>query len=348
MPYKVLIRCNAGRRVGVGHLSRCLTLAAAMRKKDIECSFMIPDVIEPVKKLIMKSGFSLSEFVFTTLHDDFNITTEYFSSGNFNFIVLDGYDFDNEYLEKMHKKGIPYVYMDDMTNLEYQCTYVFNQNFYAKQELFNALPETNFLLGPRYALLRDEFVSARKNLVRNYPDSAKNILVTFGGSDPTNETMKTLDAFELMNDSLSIRVIIGCVNPLLDDIQKRAGEISKHRIEVLYDVSNMSEQMAWADLVVSNAGTTCMELCSLGLTGLVIVVVDNQILIGKALDELNLFYNLGFHDSITSEMIAKKLEYMIKDKILRKSMSEKCMRMVDGKGADRVAEEIENYCKINC
>lgn len=348
MPYKILFRCNAGRRIGSGHLSRCLTLANALRKKNIECSFLITDIIEPVKNLIEKNGFIFSEFPFVSLYDDFLRTTDIFCKDQYDFLILDGYDFDNDYLENVHNKGIPYMYMDDMINLKYKCTYVFNQNFYAKKENFNALPDTKFLLGPYYALLRDEFIVSRTNLSRNYPEKAQNILVTFGGSDSTNETMKVLNAVELIDShNLKIKVIVGCMNPHLEDIRECTGGIKKHQVEVLYNITNISEEMVWADLVVSNAGTTCMELCSLGLTGLVIVVADNQILIGKTLNELNLFHNLGFYDNVSPSLIARKLELLINDASLRKSMSEKCLSMVDGRGAERVVNEIEKYCRMN-
>ena len=77
----------------------------------------------------------------------------------------------------------------DMPNF-YCADLVLNQNIYAREELYKYRDfKTELLLGSPFVLLRSEFRSWR-NRIRKNPDKAGKILVTLGGSDPDNVTLK--------------------------------------------------------------------------------------------------------------------------------------------------------------
>src|SRR6202011_5942312 len=93
-------------------------------------------------------------------------------------------------------------------------------------------PETRLLLGTRYALLRREF-ARHIDRKRQIPLTAQKILVTLGGSDPNNVTLKILQSLELLNTGgLDVRVILGPAFPHKQSLERFAAE-SNYEISLL-------------------------------------------------------------------------------------------------------------------
>ena len=65
----------------------------------------------------------------------------------------------------------------------------------------------------------------------------------------------------------------------------------------------MPQLMAWADLAVSAAGTTCWELAFMGLPMLLVVLADNQRPNATCLDELGVAGNLGWHGELSEDKV---------------------------------------------
>src|SRR5690606_30453084 len=88
------------------------------------------------------------------------------------------------------------------------------------------LPQTcRKLLGPEYALLRPEFHQAKKTL-RKRDGKIRRILVFFGGSDPTNETKKALEAIKQLNrPEIAVDVVVGTANPYQEEIKQICSEM---------------------------------------------------------------------------------------------------------------------------
>nr|WP_307904223.1 hypothetical protein [Clostridium botulinum] len=77
--------------------------------------------------------------------------------------------------------------------------------------VFNALyehkiPLRNAYSGYKYYILRDEFYGYKD---RDIKETVNNILVTFGGTDPSNLTEKTLEALLKINYDKDINVVLG-------------------------------------------------------------------------------------------------------------------------------------------
>ena len=102
----------------------------------------------------------------------------------------------------------------------------------------------------------------------------------------------------------------------------------------------MPELMAWADVAVSGAGSTCWEMCLLQLPMLLIDLADNQKPIAGALGEMGAAVHLGAADDVTEEEIAKRVASLLASGTDRASLSKCCGQLVDGRGAERVLSEL--------
>lgn len=256
-------------------------------------------------------------------------------------VVIDGYHFDSEYHGILQQDIQKLLVIDDTAHLPfYDADVILNQNIYAADLSYNCPGETRLLLGARYALLRDEFL-AWQNWERSIPIVARKILVTMGGSDQHNQTLKVVRALQHLEiEDLSVRAVIGASNPHLQTVQTFVND-SSVKIELIHNATNMAELMAWADIAVSAAGSTCWELAYMGLPSVLIVLADNQTGIAEGLDRTGFSYNSGWFEQVTDQAIAEMLSELLTDVALRRSIYKCGRELVDGKGAERVIHELQ-------
>ncbi|MCH8109711.1 MAG: UDP-2,4-diacetamido-2,4,6-trideoxy-beta-L-altropyranose hydrolase, partial [Chloroflexi bacterium] len=171
---------------------------------------------------------------------------------------------------------------------------------------------------------------------------ARKILVTLGGSDPCNQTTKVLRALLSLDiPDLQAKVVVGSSNPRLDELREAAESAgSSIAISIITDAPDMASLMAWADVAVTGAGSTCWELAFMGLPALLIVLADNQTGIAEGLEEAGTAVNLGWHYELNESDISRQLALLLRDSSRRSDMSEKGRRIVDGQGCHRVSSTL--------
>jgi spore coat polysaccharide biosynthesis predicted glycosyltransferase SpsG len=212
----LLIRLDASSTIGVGHLARSLTLAGAFASAGACARFACHRLPEGPRRWLTSQGYDLVEIEAApgSAADLHETIAQARAAGN-NMVFVDGYQFGSAYLSGFREARLFACFFDDMINLDYQCHAVFNQNFYSPAELFRRAPDCELILGPEYALVRDEFVDARARRATVVSIEPRRVLVTMGGADPTGETEKVLRALgtgRLTGDSrrsLEVRVVVG-------------------------------------------------------------------------------------------------------------------------------------------
>jgi RimJ/RimL family protein N-acetyltransferase len=156
-----------------------------------------------------------------------------------------------------------------------------------------------------------------------------------GGSDEKNVTATVIEALRLVGiRDLETTVVIGGLNPHLTELENQTVE-SGLSIKLMTGISNVAELMAGADLAVSAAGSTCLELCFLGLPTLLIDVADNQAAVARELHQRECAIHIG-DANVSAETIADRIRFVIQAQELRRSLSYRSRQLVDGKGAARV------------
>ncbi len=191
--------------------------------------------------------------------------------------MLDGYQFDVEYQRQLKAAGVKLLIVDDTGHAgAYAADLVLDQNvhatedFYARRESY-----TQLLLGPRYALLRREFKPWR-SWKREISPVARKVLVTVGGSDPDNVTLRVIRALRLLaEDNLEATVVVGGSNPHGHELEREV-QSGGNALRLVRDVPDMPQLMADADVAISAAGITTWEMCFLGLPAVLIDVAENQ------------------------------------------------------------------------
>ncbi len=336
----LLIRADACPAIGTGHVMRCLALAEGWRAAGRQATFAMAETTLAIERRLAEAECRLIRINGVPgCREDCRDMCALVATETPSWIVIDGYVFDSRYRQAMQNTGARCLVIDDNGgDGDFASDLVLNQNLHAKESMYPRRgAQTRLLLGPRYALLREEFAPYR-HWSRRIPEKARRVLITLGGSDPSNSTPRVLEALSKLSE-LEVRVAIGGSAEHLTEVEAAAALLKGH-VTLLRDVRNMAEQMAWADLAIAGAGTTCWEMCLLGLPAMLIVVAANQEPIADGLASSGAAVNLGWPTKIDFQALVEKVQELVFSPDQRCAMSQTARELVDGRGRERVLESM--------
>lgn len=329
---KFLIRADASRQIGSGHVMRMIALGQGLLAKGQEVHFAtIPHSAAIVERL-EKENFSLHLMEETqSLEADCKALIEIAASLEPKFILLDGYNFDAPYQGRIKTAGFKLFYMDDLGQGGIVADIVLNQNVCAKDCAYEPPGAASFYLGTEYALLRREFIESTEGFERLFPETAKNILITLGGCDPDNITLKILEQLHRADiQGLHINAILGGLNKHKASIAAYLKN-AKLNLEILENVNEaMPELIKWADIGICAAGSSILEMSLLELPSMAVCLADNQSPNWNALKVANAI--LGFElDDLGNNSFSKAFSNFAKDKEDRQNKSKQLESLKVGK-----------------
>jgi len=335
----LLIRADASAAIGTGHVMRCLALAQAWRAAEGEVVFAMAESTAAIKERLSEERCQVVEIAGAPGSSaDCASMQDVIEANTPSWIVMDGYAFASEYRQAIQETGKPCLIVDDSgSGEEFNAELIVNQNLHASEKMYERRGRhTRLLLGPRYAMLRNEFARYR-HWSREIAERASRVLLTMGGSDPSNLTPRVLEALVKIQRELEIRVAIGGSSENAEAVGKTAAQFPE-RVKLFRDSRNMPELMTWADLAIAGAGTTCWEMCLLGLPAMLIVVAENQAPIAQALAAAGAAINVGVAGEVDGSTLAAEVESMLSSADRRRDMSRAARKLVDGWGRERVLE----------
>lgn len=324
--------------MGTGHVMRCLALAQAWQDAGGAVLFLSAAMPGALEERLRLEGIEIrKETVRAGGSEDAASTVERARGLGADWVVVDGYHFGDAFQKALKQAGLRLLLVDDYGQAtHYECDIVLNQNLHAREELYaQREPYTRLLLGTRYVLLRREFLAYR-GWERQVPPVARNILVTLGGADPGNSSAKVVEALRGLD--LEAKIVVGASNPHLKGLQ--ASVKCLPRAELLADVQEMPQLMAWADVAVSSGGTTVWELAFMNLPALIGQLSAAEEVLASGLASRDLFVRIGWFRDATPSQIRAVLRNLVGDEMSRARMAKVGRTVVDGLGCTRVTSEM--------
>jgi UDP-2,4-diacetamido-2,4,6-trideoxy-beta-L-altropyranose hydrolase len=322
---QLVIRADASPAIGTGHVMRCLALAQAWEDLGGTVEWVTNTTGALRERLGLRNGAA---------------GIPYAAGGAY---VLDGYHFGADEQRAARQRFRPVLVIDDLADQPfYHADLLLNQNLHAHELSYRAEPHARLLAGPRYALLRREF-RRWKGWERRIESAVRRILVTMGGGDPGNVTLRVLEALALCDlEEVEVVILAGAANPHLDSLREWVQGRAGYRLEAA--VEDVAPLMAWADCAVTAAGSTCWETCFMGLPSAVVTLADNQAPVAESLAANGVALGLGWHTDLSPAAVAAAITASLLPMKCRRTMSQAGRDLVDGDGALRVAEAIR--CKM--
>ncbi|WP_047979867.1 UDP-2,4-diacetamido-2,4,6-trideoxy-beta-L-altropyranose hydrolase [Ornithinibacillus contaminans] len=311
----ILVRTDASTEIGSGHVMRCLTIADSLKKIGHLVTFWMKVLPGNLISLVEEKGYTVVQKV--ELSD---------------ILIVDHYCLDRKWEQDMRKYTNKIVVIDDLANRQHDCDLLLDQNVVFNYEIRydNLVPRhCKKLLGPKYLIMRDEFILARLNN-QHHSGRLDNLLVFMGGSDLTNETLKVLEALEKTKTEFSqINVVVGSSNPNKLNIN----EICLEKNYFFHcQINYMARLMGEADFSIGAGGLSTWERCYVGLPSSSTIIADNQLETTITAEKLGAVINLGRHEEVTINTYTELLNSLPRRKQELLRVSQKGLEITESEG----------------
>lgn len=356
---RVAFRVDASVVIGAGHVMRCLTLADELVRCGASVHFVTRAHAGHLAELIVARGFPcillappvVGAVTSSTLahaawlgvsqaQDAEETAAAVAEAGveSFDWWVVDHYALDQDWALASRRLVRRMLVIDDLADRDHVCDLLLDQNLQAPGRYRKRLPHGGrTLLGPSFALLRNEFVEARR-VVRDRDGSVRRILITFGGSDIDDLTGRALEAAGWLDETIAIDVVMGVNYSGRGRIEAMCAR--RNNLRCYSNVSNMAALMNDADLALGAGGVTTWERACLGLPSMVVTIAENQRPIVRSAAQRGLLRWIGDASQVTADVIADHLRWALDNPAALLSQSRCGRELVDGAGAGRVVEEM--------
>lgn len=355
----MLVRTDADHQRGSGHFLRCLALAQMWNECGGRSLFAVATDIGSLAHRLRAEQIPLHRIATEPgSRDDCQMTAKLARQLGAVWIIVDGYHFDDRFQRQLLASGPRLLVIDDDGNARhYVADLLLNQNHHADAALYAGSATGELLLGPQYVLLRREFRRRLANPpaapaspassanVRSFLDQTGDgcehrILVTLGGSDPENVTLRVAEALGRCRlRRRKVHIVVGSNNPHYESL--RSLLVDDRRFQLHADVADMSSLMDRAEVAVSAAGSTVWELACRGVPSVLLVLADNQVSVARAAARQGIGVNLGWHHQVAAGHLADVVERLCRSPDERQAMGRRGQRLIDGQGASRVVRAMK-------
>ena len=164
--------------------------------------------------------------------------------------------------------------------------------------------------GEDYFCLRDEFLDAKQNILR---DCVRTILITFGGTDQNDASRRILNIIEPIARAygIKIRIVAGPGYAHRKKMELHLKKLENPLISFTWATNAMSNMMEGADLAICSAGRTVYELAHMRIPAMVLAHHEREAR-HTFVRPKNGFAFVGIMDKITDTKIRNVFLAMLK------------------------------------
>jgi spore coat polysaccharide biosynthesis predicted glycosyltransferase SpsG len=190
------------------------------------------------------------------------------------------------------------------------------------------------LAGPRFAPLRQDVLRARQRRPDRPARAGRpRVVVVLGGGALWGDTVTAL-VHSLRDTGLPCQVdVLAHGDPELAD--GGAGQ----DFRLCPPDTELPARLADADLAISAAGVTLLELCCIGVPAAIVQLVENQAAGYQAAVEQGLVVGLGTAGTLDAGVV-DMLRDLLSDSAAQERLAAKTRHVVDGRGAARVLDAV--------
>jgi spore coat polysaccharide biosynthesis predicted glycosyltransferase SpsG len=324
---KILILTEGSSHIGHGHITRCLSLYEAFSVYG-QKPFMLVAGDGSVEGVLRGVNHRIFDW-----HGRWKEVRDILK--DYHLVVVDSYIAGREIYEDISGSARLGLFIDDYKRLDYPPGVVLNGGVYAEELCYPERTGVRYLLGPKYIPLRSAFWKIGKKAIRK---RLRRVLITFGGDDTRNMTPRVVNLLLETRKDLELFVVVGKGFGNKDGIYRFRHEGVK--IFEGLSAEGMRDIMLSVDVAISAGGQTTYELARTGTPTILVAVAENQLLNCKGWEKQgSALYAGWWEEKVLMENLLSALNRLA-DWNLRKEMSRRGRRLVDGRGALRVAREL--------
>jgi spore coat polysaccharide biosynthesis protein SpsF len=345
----VIVRCDGNAVIGMGHVSRCLALAEALRDRE-RCVvvFAMRGAESVGAAAVRATGFDVAPIAADERSDYGGELSDLVSNRRAVALVVDVRDgLSRTSIDALRQRQVRIVSIDDGSDRRLAADLA----FYPPAPQVETLNWPGFAgrryVGWEWVLLRREFSRARafqasdagsaESLALHESESpAIDILVTMGGSDPMGMTEFAVDALDLLPMPFAVHVVVGPAfsraEPLIDRIVR-----SKHSVQIARAPATLAPLMRASRMAVASFGVSAFELAACGVPAVHLCLTADHARSSGVFDREGAAVTAGVFGQVTAEQLAGAARRLMGAAGRRGQMAKRARQLVDGRGAERVA-----------
>ncbi|MGF1703696.1 UDP-2,4-diacetamido-2,4,6-trideoxy-beta-L-altropyranose hydrolase [Photobacterium makurazakiensis] len=363
---KVVIRADASLHIGSGHIMRCLVLADELVLHGALVSFAcrrqpgdmigyiesrgydVLEMMEPESWQSPQHSADYAAWLQVSQQEDANSFIAQLD--NPDWVIIDHYGIGTEWESAIQSSCDARIMVIDDLVREHNCDLLLDQTLGRSVDEYRSKfnRATQILTGCDYAPMRPQFSTLRaRALDKSATIKAHRVLISMGGIDQPNATLKTMKALLAFGyPSLMMTVLLSSKAPHYQAV-KRYADSYPDIINHIDFVEDMAELMFEHTFAIGAPGTTSWERACLGLPSIIVPLADNQLTISKNLTEARAALPVAVEE-IESTLADAVEELLAEYDVFRRNAFAIC----DGYGVKRVAEiiiafeQIKNETKV--
>ncbi len=329
---RVLLRADATVDQGTGHVMRCLTLGEGLLSRGHDVALMTGGLATDwLEDYVCASGIP----VLACAPDE--IDAEAILAYRPDWLVVDSYRIPAASISALGG-SVPVLAIVDGDYRGIEAALYLDQNLGAESLPRPENARDRFLGGAAYALVRRAVLDARRPEPWRALTSPPTVLTFMGGTDATGANLSVAESLAFIDEAYALTMVAP-----VDQHRSLHQLLSGHPdARLMAPTPSLPTILGEADVIVSAAGTSAWDICTLGVPAVLISVVNNQhASLGEAISRGLV---LGIERADPVEVVrscGSLVASLVSDSGLRRDLSQKCLALYDGEGRRRVVEAME-------
>lgn len=335
-PLSILIRCDGGHQIGLGHVVRCLAIAEELRDRFAAAVRFAVGGDKTAVALVRAGNFPVDEIVAS----DATGFSALIASACPDLALLDlRTRFDRAEIDTLRRANCRVAVLDDPGERRLHADISFFPPSGAALDWRDAFGEQH--IGFEWIPLRRQFSPPPPHRV----GPQKRALILAGGSDPAGIGYRLLaSAARSLLPLWRIVMVIGAAaadDPRITALARELGP----RLSLERQVSDMAALMARADLALAAFGMTAYELAAVGVPMLLMCLSPDHERSASALAEKGAAQLVGVAHQVDDATLDGAIARICADETRREQLGRNAQRLIDGLGTRRIAKELVSVAR---
>jgi UDP-2,4-diacetamido-2,4,6-trideoxy-beta-L-altropyranose hydrolase len=263
---KTLFRADSSSKIGLGHIMRDLVLADQFSKNGDEVFFATQNLEGNIN---YKIPFQVEIVENNSIEELLKVIDRL----EIERVVFDHYEIDYSFEKELKNSRDIEIWSFDDTYERHYSNVIYNHNISAKPEKYkNIVPDfCQIKAGPKYTLIREEFLKAKRKFRWKNRDKMKTIFLAMGGADTSNISLKII---KLIPKNIKVNLVTTSANQNLKSLKKEA--FLHKNIKLHINTNKMAEIMANSDFSIVTPSVILHEVLFMEIPFLAIRTEKNQ------------------------------------------------------------------------
>jgi len=346
--HDIIIRCDGGAEIGLGHIMRCLSLAQVLRDQfAIGVLFAMQDCTQAdtssAIKLIKHHFFQVD--ILPSDMDESQAIDDLLNTRRATGLIFDiRTDLKPEYLLDLRNRGYVTVCLDEPSERRQACDLAFYPPVPQVKKMSWDRFSGKLFSGWEWILLSPSF-SADQNTPKHDTvppkhDTVPQILISMGGADPRHLVFDVLHSLSNTEEKFDAHVVLGAAFKDVEKVEQLISDLNL-ACTIHRDISHMAELMGTMDLAISTFGVTAYELVASGVPGILLCTTEENLKASNAFIDAHVAISIDVHTGIDKIQLTHQIQAMLDDTPELNKMKQAMLSLDLRNGAINIARTIK-------